>query len=122
MRDTYWRRARVVRVIDGDTIQLIVDLGFYTYAEHRMRLLGVDTPEMHAPLPEVRASALAAATFTTEWLRDHTLHATDPDWRFNIRTEKADSFGRFLAYLECAQGHSLNDDLLSTGHARPYAR
>ena len=122
MRDTYWRRARVVRVVDADTLQFVVDLGFYAYAEHRMRLLGVNAPEVHAKDPDERQRAAAATAFSTQWLVDHAPHCVDPEWPVSIRTEKADSFGRFLALLECGEGHSLNQELLDSGHARPYVR
>jgi micrococcal nuclease len=120
MRDPYWRRARLVRIIDGDTVQVIVDLGYYTYAEHRMRLLGVDTPEMNDRDPDVRARAVAATQYTTGWFVSHAPHGDDAGWPFRIRSQKADSFGRFLALVECGEGHSLNEMLLETGHGRPY--
>ncbi len=121
MRDPYWRRARLERVVDGDTVQMVIDLGFYTYVEHRMRLLGLNTPEMHDPNPAVRAKAQEAKTFTTTWLAEHASHAeSDVDFPCFIRTEKADSFGRFLAYVECAESHSLNDALLASNLAEVY--
>jgi micrococcal nuclease len=122
MRDTYWRRARVEKVVDGDTIQVDIDLGFYTSVVHRLRLLGVDTPEVNSRDADERARAQAAMAFTSAWLAEHAAHAQSTEWPFNMRTEKADSFGRFLADVECGQGHNLNTALLDTGHAKPYVR
>lgn len=122
MRDPYWRRARLERVIDGDTVQVTVDLGYYTFAEHRFRLLGVDTPEVNASDPDERARAQAATAFVVAWFAEHAAHSARPDWAFHVRTEKADSFGRFLADVECVAGHDLNRTLLDTGHARPWLR
>lgn len=120
MRDPYWRRARLTRVIDGDTIQVTVDLGYYVYAEHRVRLLDLNTPELTDHDPAVRARARAAMAYTAAWLNEHQAHASRPDWPLAMRTEKADAFGRFLADIECDQGHSLNADLLATGNAVPF--
>ncbi len=122
MRDPYWRRARLTRVIDGDTIQVTVDLGYYMYAEHRVRLLGLNTPELNDHDPAVRARARAATQYTTAWLNEHGAHASRPDWPLAMRTEKADAFGRFLADIECDEGHSLNADLLASGNAVPFRR
>jgi endonuclease YncB( thermonuclease family) len=110
----------VVRVVDADTLQFVVDLGYYAYAEHRMRLLGVDTPEMNARDAATRARAVAATEFTTQWVALHIQHSDDVEWPVNVRSQKADSFGRFLAHLECGQGHSLNQELLDAGHAIPF--
>lgn len=122
MQDPYWRRFRLVRVIDGDTVQVIIDLGFYAYIEHRLRLLDVNTPELHAKDPGERARAVAATSFVVDWFAQHTPHNTNAntEWPFFIRTEKSDSFGRFLAHIECGQSHSLNDMLLESGNARPF--
>lgn len=47
--DNYTRRATVERVIDGDTVVLTVDLGFYCYVRLSCRLFGIDTPELKTP-------------------------------------------------------------------------
>lgn len=49
--DSYTRRASVVRVIDGDTAVLDVDLGFYLTCRMSCRLYGINAPELHAPDP-----------------------------------------------------------------------
>jgi micrococcal nuclease len=112
-------RCTVERVIDGDTLDVYVDAGFRNYRSERLRLLGVNTPELRAANPEERLRAQAAKSFVEQWVQDHRAHAASeaPDWPFAIRTEKSDSFGRFLCHLECAQGHPLNQALLDAGHA-----
>ncbi len=122
MKDPYWRRARATRVIDGDTVDVVIDLGFYINAAHRLRLLGLDTPELHDRDPEMRARAEAAKSYTADWLDEHVAHASEADWPYSVRTEKSDVFGRFLAYVECGQEHSLNDALLESGHAVVWQR
>jgi endonuclease YncB( thermonuclease family) len=49
MQDPYYYRASLLRVVDGDTIDVDLDLGFNLRARHRLRLLDVDTPERGQP-------------------------------------------------------------------------
>lgn len=118
MRDNYCRRARVQRVVDGDTLDMTVDLGYYVVAVHRMRLLGVDTPELRGTSGQEYARAVAAEMYTSAWVREHAAHGVDPSWPFVVESRRADSFGRFLASVTCGEGHNLNGDLVRDGHAR----
>lgn len=121
-RDVYWRRCRFLRAVDGDTVDCEIDLGFFLTTTHRLRLLGINTPEVHDPDPILRAQAAAATAFTAKWFIDHVFHGTPSSWPFNLRTEKSDAFGRYLAFVECLEGHSLTDDLLASGLAVVYTR
>ena len=56
----YEYRARVVEVVDGDTIDLSVDLGFHFAFGTRFRLLGINAPELHAENPAPGQAAKAA--------------------------------------------------------------
>ena len=97
----YHYRAELVRVIDGDTIDVDLDLGFDRIrARQRLRLLGVDTPERGQP-------AYQAASDLT---RDQLATATD----IIVNTVRKDSFGRWLARVWC-DGVSLNDQLAERG-------
>ncbi|HEV2125272.1 MAG TPA: thermonuclease family protein [Chloroflexota bacterium] len=109
-------RCTVERVIDGDTSDVYVDAGFRNYRSERLRLLGVNTPELRSRDPEDRVRAQAAKAFVEQWLQEHREHGP-AEWPFVIRTQKSDAFGRFLCHLECAEGHELNQTLLDTGHA-----
>lgn len=106
--------ARPVRAIDGDTLELLVDRGFRGTSRERVRLLGVDTPEV---VGRNRAAGLAATAYTADWL------GGDPaaDWPLVIETfrpRERDSFGRWLATIwRVSDGHCLNADLIHAGHA-----
>lgn len=112
-------RARLVRVIDGDTYDLICDLGFGLQHGHasqlpfRVRLLGVDTPELRRGSVEHRAAGRAATEYVRHWFA-----AAGPiEWPLILRTTKDDSFGRWLGELwRAADGASLADDILDSGH------
>ncbi len=123
LADHLWTyRARAVRVIDGDTIDVEIDQGLHTYRVERLRLLGVNTPELHSPVAEVRTAAQDAKALTVQWLSDHLHGLTAPnEWPLLIRTEKADAFCRYLADVYCTQEHSLTQALLDAGYL-PYER
>jgi micrococcal nuclease len=111
-------RARAVRVVDGDTCDLIVDLGFRMTTTQRFRLLGVDTPELHSKDTYERERAVAAMQALTSMLAQGT-----GDWPLLIRTQKSDSFGRWLAEI-WVENNSLhvNDALLAGGYAVPFKK
>ncbi len=110
MPQTLWiYRARPIKVIDGDTLDITIDAGFRNYREERLRLLGVNTPEMKAP---TREAGEAARQFVTNWI------VWGDTWPLVIETEKSDAFGRYLARVwRTMDGACLNDDLLAAGHA-----
>ncbi len=119
MLDPYIRRAAILRVIDGDTLRLRVDLGWNVFSDHNVRLLRVNAPEMKLA---TKAAGLASKLFVEGWMTEHALHVPAPTlWPFTIRSEKDDSFGRYLVELSCGKSHNLSDDLLSSGFAVPYA-
>lgn len=110
----YWLfRAQPVRVVDGDTIRVTVDLGFYLRNTVQVRLLGVDTPE---PRGETRMAGLLAHEFVLAWMEEAT--ASGLEWPLTIATAKSDSFDRWLARVNRAiDGRSLTNDLVDAGHA-----
>lgn len=110
-------RARRIRVVDGDTLDVTIDCGFHTYRVERVRLLGVNTPELHASDPGLRQAAQEAKAFTNRWCADHLHGTVSPEgWPLLLRTSKSDVFGRWLASVFCVEGHSLVDDLLAQGY------
>lgn len=108
-------RSKLIRVVDGDTIDLEIDQGFRSYRMERIRLLHVNAPEVHG-LTKVAGDA--ATAFTRDWLRVGV--ALDP-WPLTVQTSKSDDFGRFLGIV-WRQGDpiSLNQALLTSAHAVAY--
>ena len=104
-----YRVVDVIRVVDGDTVDLRLDVGFNLTTALRFRLLGVDTPERG------RLGWLAATEFTTAWLEQRA-------GQLRASTAKADSFGRWLADVYVPGGDSLSAALLESGHAVSYTR
>ena len=112
----YRYRADLRRVVDGDTIDVDVDLGFRIWRSNvRVRLLGVDTPEARTRDPEEKAAGKAA----TVAVRDLLLGAED----LVIESEELDSFGRALSRVfALVEGEwiDVSEWLLRNGLARPY--
>ena len=65
----FWYQARVLRVVDGDTLELMVDQGFNSYRKLTVRLYGIDTPETNAKnkRPEEYAEGMRATNFVDAW-------------------------------------------------------
>lgn len=106
--------AKVIRVIDGDTLDVMIDVGFRIQRKDRIRLLGVDAPEARGP---ERARGQMATAWVEQWVWDDI--PIDKEWPFLLQTEKdPDSFGRYLGRLYRRHDERcLNDDLIESGHA-----
>lgn len=109
--DWTWK-ARCCRVVDGDTIDVIIDGGFHATRIERLRLLGVNCPEMKGQ------AGRPAKEFTAKWIQDAW---DDSAWPLVLQTEKSDAFGRYLAVVwRSNDGRCLNDDLLMSGNAEVF--
>ena len=114
----YEYKVKITRVVDGDTVDAEVDLGFDTFIKDRIRLMGIDTPESRTRNKKEKALGLAAKAYLKELLREN---------RGNIRLrtskEGKGKFGRILGTL-CIEVEgfwcSVNQMLIDDGHARPY--
>lgn len=115
-RMDYIYKAQLVRVIDGDTLDLDIDLGFQVTTRLRCRLYGINTPETHGPKAAVeKVAGLAAVKFVTEWLDGRELRIKSHDGR-KIGQEK---YGRWLVDVLDTHDKCLNDEILVAGHAKP---
>ncbi|HLO12802.1 MAG TPA: thermonuclease family protein [Pseudoneobacillus sp.] len=115
--DLYCFPAKCTRVVDGDT----VEVEFFLLPEkvfpqikmtQKLRLLGVNTPELHSKNAEEKTAAYNAKTFTTS-------EVLNKDVVINITG--SDAFGRLLTTLYI-DGENLNALLLHDGFAKPYER
>jgi micrococcal nuclease len=111
-----YRVKQVLKVVDGDTIDVIIDLGFDVSFTSRVRLAGIDTPESRTT--DAREKILGLEV--KDYLKKALEGATD----IVIRTEKADSsekYGRILGWLFVnRQTESLNAELVNKGYAWTY--
>ena len=89
----YEYRAKIKRVVDGDTVDFIVDLGFSVHITIRTRLLGVDTPERgHEDLAKATSECQRLLLSVAE-------PSGDSDW-VKIKTEKTGKYGRWLVQID----------------------
>lgn len=116
----YEYRCELDRVVDGDTVDVVIDLGFSLKFKQRIRLIGVDTPEMRSSDPVERQAAKAATKFVEEWF------AARDDLIIRTKLDKRGKYGRVLGEI---YGHEirsddwavkmLNSELLESKHAEP---
>ena len=117
--------AKVVDVIDGDTVKLDVDLGFSIRQRMSLRLYGINTPEV---VGEQKAAGLAAKLFLTALLSNGSQAGPGgvicPNWiDVTIKTfkDKGDKYGRILALIFVGDDPiPVNDKLVAVGHAKAY--
>ena len=108
----YWSfPARVTNVVDGDTIDVTVDLGFNARRDVRLRLAGLDTAEIYAPSSEAEYQrGKDQAQFVREWLAKRD---DGSEWPLVVQTKKEKGkFGRYVAHVHGPGGESLNDALI----------
>jgi len=115
-------RCRCLNVVDGDTVDLCVDIGFHISFVGRFRLLGINTSELHSKDALERALAVKAKDKVAELLKPST---TSTGWPLMVRTKKdTDSFGRWLAdvsyFMPDGQKIDLGPQLILEGLAKPY--
>lgn len=111
-----YRVVEILDVVDGDTVDARLSTGFGITVALRLRLAGIDTPEVYGRT--AGAGGRAAAAFTAAWLAEHA----DGMW---VRTYKGSAravglgdggFGRWLATVHASDGSTLADALTAAGH------
>ena len=115
-----FRVTEIVKVLDGDTIDVIIDLGFDLYKKERVRIAGVDTPEKRTRDLEEKALGQDA----TDWMKKHLDGAISGEDDLVIRTELdggVGKYGRLLGWLYVGDDLvSLNEQMIEEGYAWSY--
>ena len=115
-----FRVVTIDRVLDGDTIDVTIDLGFDLYKKERVRIAGVDTPEKRTRDLEEKALGLDA----TNWLKEKLTETIKGDEELTIRTELkggVGKYGRLLGWLYVGEDTtSLNEQMITEGYAWEY--
>ena len=107
--------AKLLRVVDGDTADAMIDLGFNTWVKKRIRFYGVDTWESRTRNLEEKKKGLAAKAFVKDLLQD------SDDGKFSLISYGTGKYGRVLGEM-FVKGHekSVNELLKENGHAYEY--
>ena len=107
--------CKLDRVVDGDTCDALIDLGFDTFVKKRIRFYGVDTWESRTRNKEEKVKGLAAKEFTKDLLEN------SDEGKFLLKSHGVGKYGRVLGEL-FVKGHdtSVNELLKENGHASAY--
>jgi micrococcal nuclease len=117
MKYLYHYKAEVLSVYDGDTVTLMIDQGMKHFARVKVRMIGIDTPEIRTKDLEEKKRGYAAKDYLKSRIEGKTII---------VQTLKKGKFGRWLGvmwdYTEDADelGESLNDEMIRMGHAKAY--
>ena len=112
--------TKINKVLDGDTIDVTIDLGFDLYKKERVRIAGVDTPEKRTRDKEEKALGIDA----TNWLKEKLESTIAGDNELSVRTELVGGvgkYGRLLGWLYIGDAElSLNEQMITEGYAHAY--
>ena len=115
-----FRVIKINRVVDGDTIDVTIDLGFDLHKKERVRVAGVDTPEKRTRNLEEKALGVDA----TAWLKSKLEETIKGDEELIVRTELkggVGKYGRLLGWLYIGDSNiSLNELMIEQGYAHAY--
>lgn len=111
-----YRVKQVLKVVDGDTIDVDIDLGFSISYSQRLRLAGIDTPESRTKDKFEKTLGLESKEYLKSKLKDSELIV--------VKTEKPDStekYGRILGWIYVnGETKSLNEQMIEDGYAWGY--
>ena len=115
-----FRVTKIKKVLDGDTIDVVIDLGFDLARTERVRIAGVDTPEKRTRNLEEKALGLDA----TNWLKEKLNDTIKGEDELVVRTELkggVGKYGRLLGWLYVGDSDiSLNEQMIEQGYAWEY--
>ena len=100
----------ITKVIDGDTVDVVIDLGFDLSKKERVRLAGIDTPESRTRDAEEKVFGLEAKAYLTERLEGSE--------GLIVKTEKDGKYGRMLGWFYSPRSEdSINTEMVERGYA-----
>lgn len=108
-------QSKVITVVDGDTIKVS-----YKNTKETVRLIGVDTPELHHPNKPVMYYAQEAYKFTKGMVENRNVRLEFDE--NNSASHYRDKYGRLLAYVYLTDGTSLNAELIKQGYGLAYTK
>jgi len=113
----YHYKAEVISVYDGDTITVMIDQGMKHFARVKVRMIGINTPELRTKDLDEKARGYAAKDYLKSRIEGKTVV---------VHTVKKGKFGRWLGVIWLYEegmeelGESLNDEMIRMGHAVAY--
>lgn len=111
--------CKILNVVDGDTVDIELDLGFNIKMKERVRLIGLDTPEVFGPNAE--PAGQVASNFTKHWISDRQ-NQNDSFVYESKRYNSKDKYGRSLGIISWTDTHgtrqSLNEAIVKSGNVK----
>ena len=101
----------IVKVVDGDTVDVVIDLGFNLSKKERVRLAGIDSPESRTRDAEEKIFGLEAKAYLKTRLEGSK--------KLIVKTEKDGKYGRMLGHLFCGETN-INTEMIYRGYAWEY--
>ena len=120
-----YRIAAIEKIVDGDTVDVLIDLGFDVMTRQRVRLLGIDTPESRTSDKIEKVYGKISKKHLSDWCTKAVVSDKD-DIEIELRTQEADSrgkFGRVLGELwvnEDGNWTNVNQWMIDNGYAVKY--
>ena len=116
----YQYKVKLIKVVDGDTIDVTIDLGFDITTKKRVRFSGINAPESRTRDLKEKAKGLAAKARVKQILKENE--------KFELHSEELGKYGRVLGKIyikkldgkDCFTQKCLNDVLINEKHAIPY--
>jgi micrococcal nuclease len=108
-------KATLGRVVDGDTIDVTLNLGFDIYYKARIRFMGINAPESRTRDAVEKEAGLAAKRYVEDWIS-----ALENKVIIETSLDEKGKFGRILGRILNEEGECLNEEMVSLGHATPY--
>lgn len=103
----------VLKIVDGDTIDFLIDLGFGIFTKQRVRLKNIDAPETLTKDEVEKKFGNEAKEYVSTWLNTQS--------KLKIKTYKDDKYGRILADIFGNENICLNELLINEGYAWQYS-
>ena len=114
----YEYKAKLIKVVDGDTVDAMIDCGFSVFRKERIRLYGINTPEVRTKDKEEKKRGFAAKARLQELIKEGK-----NEFIVETRIDKKGKYGRLLGTLRNGnidKERSYNEILLDEGHAAEY--
>ncbi len=108
----YNYKAKVLRIVDGDTVNLEIDMGMKIYFKSNCRLSGINAPELSSTDVVIRESAIKSKEYLAMLLPINSI--------VDLKSISLDKYGRSIGKITTNEGVVVNDEMIKSGNAVIY--
>lgn len=116
----YEYNGKVLKVLDGDTAHVMLDVGFNVHVEVDLRFKGINAPEIHSTNKDEKAAAEISQRFLEALLSSTPLVVKTEKTSRNDAADKQEKYGRYLATVINSRGLDVAAEMIRAGHAVAY--